>query len=70
MWDEFCDWYIEMAKYPIYHADEDPEAANAALWTLRDSPEEITETAASIYAVRYRRDLQQVSTGRRITDDV
>ena len=41
MWDEFCDWYIEMAKYPIYHADEDPEAANAALWTLRDSPEEM-----------------------------
>ena len=36
MWDEFCDWYIEMAKYPIYHADEDPEAANAALWTLRE----------------------------------
>ena len=35
MWDEFCDWYIEMAKYPIYHADEDPEAANAALWTLK-----------------------------------
>ena len=36
MWDEFCDWYIEMAKYPIYHADEDQEAANAALWTLRE----------------------------------
>ena len=36
IWDEFCDWYIEMAKYPIYHADEDPEAANAALWTLRE----------------------------------
>ena len=36
LWDEFCDWYIEMAKYPIYHADEDPEAANAALWTLRE----------------------------------
>jgi valyl-tRNA synthetase len=36
IWDEFCDWYIELAKYRIYHADEDPESANDALWTLRE----------------------------------
>ena len=35
IWDEFCDWYIEFAKYRIWHADENPEAANAALWTLK-----------------------------------
>ncbi|MEJ8734120.1 MULTISPECIES: valine--tRNA ligase [Mediterraneibacter] len=35
IWDEFCDWYIEMAKFRIYHKEEDPEAANAALWTLK-----------------------------------
>ncbi len=35
IWDEFCDWYIEMAKYRIYHADENYKAANAALWTLK-----------------------------------
>lgn len=35
IWDEFCDWYIELAKYRIYHADEDYKAANAALWTLK-----------------------------------
>lgn len=35
IWDEFCDWYIELAKYRIYHADENAKAANAALWTLK-----------------------------------
>ena len=36
MWDEFCDWYIEIAKYRIYHAEEDPKSANDAMWTLRE----------------------------------
>ena len=36
IWDEFCDWYIELVKYRIYHADEDAESANDALWTLRE----------------------------------
>ena len=35
LWDELCDWYIEMAKVRLWKADENPEAANAALWTLR-----------------------------------
>ena len=36
IWDEFCDWYIEMAKFRIYHKDENPKAANCALWVLRE----------------------------------
>ena len=36
IWDEFCDWYIEIAKYRIYHADEDAVGANAAMWTLKE----------------------------------
>lgn len=35
IWDEFCDWYIEIAKIRTYRKEEDKEAANAALWTLK-----------------------------------
>ena len=35
LWDELCDWYIEMAKVRLWKAEEDPKAANDALWTLR-----------------------------------
>ncbi len=35
LWDEFCDWYIEIAKQRIWAKEENPVAANAALWTLR-----------------------------------
>ena len=35
IWEEFCDWYIEIAKVRLYKKEEDPEAANAALWTLK-----------------------------------
>ncbi len=34
IWDEFCDWYIEMVKPRLYDTD-DAESQNAALWTLR-----------------------------------
>lgn len=33
VWEEFCDWYIEMVKPRLYN-DED-ETKNAALWTLK-----------------------------------
>ena len=39
IWDEFCDWYIELVKPRIYNKDaENAEAVasrNAALWTLK-----------------------------------
>ncbi|MDO5134914.1 MAG: valine--tRNA ligase [Eubacteriales bacterium] len=35
LWDELCDWYIELAKVRLWKAKEDPSAANDALWTLR-----------------------------------
>ncbi len=36
IWDEFCDWYIEMTKRRTYHRDQDPVSANTALWTLKE----------------------------------
>ncbi len=36
IWDEFCDWYIEMTKRRIYRREENPASANAALWTLQE----------------------------------
>jgi len=35
IWDEFCDWYIELAKKRIYQKEENPIAANSALWVLK-----------------------------------
>ena len=34
IWEEFCDWYIEMVKPRLYN-DED-ETKGAALWTLKN----------------------------------
>ncbi len=34
IWDEFCDWYIEMVKPRLYQSD-DEKTREAALWTLQ-----------------------------------
>ena len=34
IWDEFCDWYIEMVKPRLYSTDNETDQ-NAALWTLK-----------------------------------
>ena len=34
IWDEFCDWYIEMVKPRLYQTD-DQASQNAALYTLK-----------------------------------
>ena len=35
LWDEFCDWYIEIAKLRIWAAEHDPDSSEYALWTLK-----------------------------------
>ena len=34
IWDEFCDWYIEMVKPRLYNSDN-KDSQDAALWTLQ-----------------------------------
>ncbi|SDB50840.1 valine--tRNA ligase [Butyrivibrio sp. INlla16] len=34
IWDEFCDWYIEMVKPRLYNSD-DKKSHEAVLWTLQ-----------------------------------
>ncbi|WP_026521143.1 valine--tRNA ligase [Butyrivibrio sp. VCB2001] len=34
IWDEFCDWYIEMVKPRLYNSDNEA-SHEAALWTLQ-----------------------------------
>lgn len=34
VWDEYCDWYIEMVKPRLYNKED--ATRNAALWTLKE----------------------------------
>ena len=37
IWDEFCDWYIEMVKPRLYQKDGGEQgSSSAALWTLKE----------------------------------
>ena len=51
-----CDWYIEIGKVRLWKAQEDPEAAGEALWTLLYCIDPGLEAASSVYAIYYRRD--------------
>ena len=35
IWDEFCDWYIEIAKTRTFKKEENPQSAKVAMWTLK-----------------------------------
>ena len=70
LWDELCDWYIEIAKVRLWKAEEDPKAANEALWTLRTALTHGTEAASSVYAIYHRGNLLHTASGGRVHYDL
>ena len=68
IWDEFCDWYIEMVKPRLYNSDN-KESKTAALWTLKKCINQCIEAASSLYAVYYRRNLLHLTVRGRIHYD-
>lgn len=36
MWEQFCDWYIEMVKPRLYKKEENPASADTAIWVLKE----------------------------------
>ncbi len=55
IWDEFCDWYIEMVKPRLYN--EKMQKAECSTLDIKDSLNRSIETVTSIYAIYHRRDL-------------
>ena len=59
LWDELCDWYIEMAKVRLWKAEENPHCADTG-----------TEASSSVHAVYHRRDLLHTASGGRVHHDL
>ena len=68
IWEEFCDWYIEMVKPRLYN-DDGYHKGSSTLDT-EDGSGKCTETAASVYAVYHRRDLLHAAVRGRIHHDL
>ena len=68
IWEEFCDWYIEMVKPRLYSETDTTKAA--ALWTLKTVLIECAEAAASVHAIHHRRDFLHLTSGGRVHHDL
>ncbi len=55
IWDDFCDWYIEMAKLPLYGEDEAAKKNNSFYFSLRIRSNNASITP--IHAIRNRENL-------------
>ena len=51
IWNDFCDWYVEMIKNRLYADDE--EIKSAVLTRAISIFEDALKNASSIYAVYY-----------------
>jgi len=61
IWEEFCDWYIELVKPRLY--DKDDETRLEAQYVLKLCFRYCHETSAPVYAVYYRGDLPSPGSG-------
>ena len=62
LWDELCDWYIEMAKVRLWKADRRSKGCKRCTLDTSYSPDRRTETASSIHAIHHRRNLLHTSS--------
>ncbi len=63
IWDEFCDWYIEIVKPRMYRKDQDMVSANAALWTLKTVLTDALKLLHPFMPFITRRDLLYLASG-------
>ena len=68
IWDEFCDWYVETAKYRIYHKRK-KKRLQTAIWVLKTVLKQALKLLHPFMPF-IRGDLQRTGPGRRISDDV
>ena len=59
IWDDFCDWYIEMAKLPLYGEDE--AAKNMTRSVLAYVLDNTMRLIPPIHAVHYGRNLAELA---------
>ena len=70
IWDEFCDWYIEIAKQRIWAKEENKKAADCALWTLKTVLSGAMKLPSSLYAFYHGGDLLHPSSRGGIHHDL
>ena len=54
IWDDFCDWFVEMAKMRLYDGTDEERGRGKERALRRDH--RLDEAAASVHALRHRRD--------------
>ena len=69
IWDEFCDWYIEMVK-PRLYATDDARQPERCTVDVKDCPDRRFKASASVHAVYHRRNLLHPAVRRRIHHDL